>query len=98
LRRCVRHNWHATPASDTVTLDAVSVAPPGFLVATPAFRFTMPATDNILDVSGRGGGRAAAYGYAAMLSPLSPGAHTLVLVHQYVGYAATRITYQLTVS
>jgi hypothetical protein len=87
--------------TETVTLDGVRLGPPGYVVATGAFRFTMPERDNWLNVVGHTSGRAAAYGLAALLRPLSPGVHTVVHVEPPLantrGSTATT-TYQITVS
>jgi hypothetical protein len=49
-----------------------------FRIQSPDFEFTMPETDNILGVTGKGTtGRATSDGYWLMLEPLSPGKHTI---------------------
>jgi hypothetical protein len=80
LRRCAKRLWSRYPGAETATLDGVPLRPPGYLVATAAFHFTMPERNNWLQVRGHTSGRAAAYGLASILRPLSPGVHTLVQV------------------
>ncbi|MEA2266272.1 MAG: hypothetical protein QOE27_1855 [Solirubrobacteraceae bacterium] len=98
LRRCARAGWRSARARHAVTLDGVALRPPGFVVATPAFSFTMPGNDNYLNVPGITGGRAAAFGYADMLRPLRPGRHTLVRVTRYAGGPPKRTTWYLVVA
>jgi hypothetical protein len=97
LRRCARARWHAFAARHTVILDGVTLKPPGYVLATPGFVFAMPAADNYLSVPGATAGRAATYGYADMLRPLSPGLHTLVRISRYARSAPTRTTWLLAV-
>lgn len=80
LRRCAKELWVRYPGAETATLDGVRLRPPGYVVATAAFHFTMPERNNWLHVRGHTSGRAAVYGLASILRPLSPGVHTLVLV------------------
>jgi hypothetical protein len=80
LRRCAKGLWASYPGTETVTLDGVRLRPPGHVVATAAFHFTMPERNNWLQVRGHTSGRAAVYGLASILRPLSPGVHTLVQV------------------
>ena len=80
LRQCAKGLWARYPGAETVTLDGVRLRPPGYVVATAAFHFTMPERNNWLHVRGHTSGRAAVYGLAAILRPLSPGVHTLVQV------------------
>jgi hypothetical protein len=80
LRRCAKGLWARYPGAETMTLDGVPLRPPGYVVATAAFHFTMPERNNWLQVRGHTSGRAAVYGLASILRPLSPGVHTLVQV------------------
>ncbi len=97
LRRCARREWQAASPRHAVLLDGQPLARPGFVVATPAFAFTMPAQDNYLSVPGATAGRAAAFGFADMLRPLSPGVHTLVRITAFAGSAPVRTTWLLAV-
>jgi hypothetical protein len=97
LRRCARNEWRAAGARHAVLLDGRALSRPGFVVATPVFTFRMPARGNYLGVTGATGGRAAAFGYADMLRPLSRGVHALVRVTQFAGSAPRRTTWLLAV-
>jgi hypothetical protein len=78
LIRCARNRWRRDPWSETLTLDGVNLQPTGYVGGTPAFSCKMPAHDNYAGAAGRTHGRAAVYGIASLLRPLSPGTHTLV--------------------
>jgi hypothetical protein len=100
LRRCAKALWRKYPGSERLTLDGVRLLPSGYVVATDAFHFKMPARNNWLNVPGRTRGRAAAYGLASILRPLSPGVHTLVHVEPPFAHIPGRTsttTYQITV-
>ena len=94
LLRCARSFG---TVSSSLSLDGERIAPSGFVVATAVFRFTMPPRNNYLQVPGATHGRAAAYGQALMLRPLTKGSHTLVRVASYPGGPTLRSTYDLTV-
>lgn len=89
LRACAKRDWwkmhrHFGGAS-TMTLDGQAI-PDGYIVGSGVFRFTMPARDNMLHVRGHRHGRAAAYGVALLLKPLSRGRHTLRMRQHWHGY------------
>lgn len=48
-----------------------------FRFASPKYKFTMPAQDNLLGLDGVTSGRSNANGYFLMLEPLSAGTHTV---------------------
>lgn len=100
LRRCAKGLWVRYPGVETVTLDGVRLRPPGYVVATAAFHFTMPERNNWLHVRGHTSGSAAVYGLASILRPLSPGAHTLVQVvppFAHTSGSTETIRYRITV-
>jgi hypothetical protein len=80
-----------------LTLDGKRLTPAAHSVATPAFRFSMPAQGNVLKVPGQTGGYAAARGDATMLRPLPAGRHTLVQVEQFSDGSTIETTWQLKV-
>jgi hypothetical protein len=98
LIHCARREWRTEHGGLSLTLDGATITPPGYLVATSVFRFTIPARNNLLGLPGRSGGRGAFYGVASILPPLSPGTHTLVwlasMTHPTVFF---KIVYKLTV-
>jgi hypothetical protein len=98
LRRCARRQWQRHYGGLTVSLDGAALRPAGYIIATDSFPFTQPARGNLTHTPGRTHGRAAVYGSASILSPLSPGPHTLV---ERLAYSHTsvveRVTYHLTV-
>ena len=98
LQRCAKRYWDHHTGGLNVILDGTAVQPAGYVGGTPAFSFKMPRHHNHLNLPGRTGGRAAVYGAASILRPLSAGTHTLVL---QFGYAHSSInqqnTYHLTV-
>jgi hypothetical protein len=101
LRRCVRAWWARHRGQETVTLDGKPLIPPGYLVATSVFSFKIPARNNwMYHVRGRTRGRAAAYGYASIMRPLTPGVHTIVQVEApfaHTSESPLTITYRLRV-
>jgi len=99
LKRCPKASWKRRPGQESVTLDGVAFQPAGYLVATEVFAFQVPARNNILAVSGRTHGRAAVFGAATILRPVSPGTHTFVQVETYAHTSFYRkLTFQITVS
>ena len=70
LVRCARS---FAPVKSSLAFDGQVLSPSGFVVSTGAFSFTMPATHNFLEISGKTGGRAAVYGQGLMVGPLTPG-------------------------
>lgn len=55
LVRCARS---FAPVKSSLAFDGHVLSPSGFVVSTGVFPFTMPATHNLLEVSGKTGGRA----------------------------------------
>jgi hypothetical protein len=97
LRRCAREFWSYVADPDPrLVLDGAPL-PNGFVVHSPAFRFTLPSRDNLFGRPGVRSGRAAIAGRPVMLRPLPPGHHTLIqgvhyrITHNYV------VVFQLTV-
>ncbi len=80
-----------------LTVDGRVLHPSAYAVATPVFGFTMPAVGNILKVSGRTSGFAAAIGEATMLRPLSRGRHTIVQLERFSSGSAVQTTWRITV-
>jgi hypothetical protein len=98
LTRCARRLWQKHGGRLGLKLDGADITPPGYLVATSVFHFTMPAHNNYLGLPGRTGGRGAYYGGASILRPLSPGTHTLVVLESLTHPAAVyKVIYRLTV-
>jgi hypothetical protein len=95
LLRCARSFG---PGASSLAFDGQVLSPSGVVVGTAVFGFSMPAKHNWLEVPGKTGGRAAAYGQGLILGPLTPGVHTLVRVYQYPGALSRVLTYRLTVS
>jgi hypothetical protein len=78
-----------------VTVDGTPVtASP---VATPVFRFSIPARGSILRTVGPTRGYGAAHADVVMLRPLPPGPHTIVQVAHYASGQSAQTTWQLTV-
>lgn len=98
LERCAKRHWQRYSGGLKLTIDGRALKPAGYIIETGAFPFTQPARDNLTNTPGRTRGRAAVYGAASILTPLSRGTHVLVLL---VGYDRTsiseRVTYHLTV-
>jgi hypothetical protein len=98
LQRCAKRQWQQHSGGLSVTVDGKALRPAGYIIATGAFSFTQPARGNLAHTLGPTHGRAAAYGSASILGPLSPGFHTLV---ERLAYAHTSVvetvTYYLTV-
>jgi hypothetical protein len=94
LVRCARS--FRRPAA-ILRLDRTKLSPPGFIVATPAFPFAMPASHNVLGVTGRTHGRAAVVALALLLRPLAAGKHTLVREDRFPGEPTYQTTFHLTV-
>jgi hypothetical protein len=94
LQRCVAKFKFA---GAQVTLDGRALSPSGYTVATPVFRFTMPARSNFLKVTGRTHGYSAARSYVLMLRPLTPGTHTIVQVVHFTKTIETQATWELVV-
>ena len=66
------------PITVVVTIDGQAVpALRDYRVASPPFRFTTPAHDNVLGLEGVTSGKSATDGYWIMLSALRPGTHTV---------------------
>jgi hypothetical protein len=102
LRACARAQFKAALgrgllAPDVTTLDDVSLKPPAYDVASPAFSFTMPAKDNFVAVPGKEHGRSAVFGSIAILRPLARGKHTLIVPFDLVNPTRPTGTYELTV-
>ncbi len=102
LRACARTFWinglgNGLAAPDHTGLDGVTLIPPGFIVASPAFSFSMPEKDNFLQVSGHAHGRSAVYGEVAILRPLPAGTHRLVVPFDLLNPTQPTGTYKLTV-
>ena len=95
LVRCARS---FAPVKSSLALDGQVLSPSGSVVSTGAFSFTMPATGNFLEIPGKTGGRAAAYGQGLMLGPLTSGTHSIVRVSQYRKSPIRAVTFQLKVS
>jgi hypothetical protein len=95
LVRCAR-SFQRPNAS--LLLDGNKLSPPGFIVSTPAFPFTMPASHNALGVAGRTHGRAAVVALALLLRPLAVGKHTLVRKDRFPGESTYQTTLHLTVT
>jgi hypothetical protein len=102
LRACARRFWIKTLgngllAPDHLGIDGVTLSPPGFVVASPAFTFTMPTSDNFLQVSGHTHGRSAVYGEVAILRPLPAGTHTVIAPFDLLTPSQPTGTYRLTI-
>jgi hypothetical protein len=102
LQACARRFWIKTLgngllAPDHLEVDGVTLTPPGFVVASPAFAFTMPRSDNFLQVSGHTHGRSAVYGEVAILRPLAAGTHTVIVPFDLLNPSQPTGTYRLTV-
>lgn len=80
-----------------LTLDGTTLKPSGYTIATPVFRFVMPANNNVLRVPGQTRGFSAVRGDAAMLAPLAAGTHTLVQREQFSGGSVVETTWKLKV-
>ncbi len=101
LERCAGREWRAAGGYATLTLDGTKLRPPGYVRATTAFRFRMPARHNLLRIPGKTSGRTAAVGMSAIIPPLSPGRHTLTISSGFRNARPSRfptITYILTTS
>lgn len=98
LQRCAKRQWRRHSGGLSVIVDGQALRPAGYIIATSAFTFRQPARGNLTHTPGRTQGRAAAYGSASILGPLSPGIHTLV---ERLAYSHTSVvevvTYHLTV-
>jgi hypothetical protein len=98
LTRCAKTQWQQHQGRDSLTLDGVKLQPAGYVTRTRPFAFRMPTNNNILELPGRTRGRAAVYGEASILPPLTTDTHMLV---QRAGYAHTTtswtVTWRLTV-
>jgi hypothetical protein len=98
LMRCASRRWRRNEGGLTVTLDGVTLEPSGYVGATRAFGFTMPAQNNFLHLTGQSRGRMAVFGAASILRPLRPGMHTLVQAFSYAHTSIyVKVTYRLTV-
>ncbi len=80
-----------------VSVDGVALSPSAFPVATPVFRFVIPARGNLLRTTGRRRGLGAVHSEALMLRPLPPGPHTIVQVEHFASGQSAQTTWQLTV-
>jgi hypothetical protein len=94
LKRCLQR---FQLAGTRLTLDGAVLTPSAYPVATPVFRFTIPATNNVLHVAGQTHGYSAAKADASMLRPLSAGRHTLVQREQFSDGSAVETTWKLKV-
>jgi hypothetical protein len=98
LKRCARRLWRAHWGGEELTLDGTAIEPAGYVGGTGVFQFRMPILNNVLGVNGLTGGRAAEYGAASILRPLSPGTHTLGLIDSFIRPTAVyKAVYTLTV-
>jgi len=80
-----------------VSVDGTPVTASGFEVATPVFKFGIPARGNVLRATGRTRGLGAAHADTLMLRPLTPGAHTIVQVEHFASGKSAQTIWQLTV-
>lgn len=82
-----------------VTLDGVAINhPERYLFASPDYRFTIPATDNVLGVTNATTGSSTSDGYWLLLRPLSKGKHTLHWEAAIPSFSFTQdVTYNLRV-
>jgi len=98
LKRCVRTWWRKRHGGLNLSLDGAPIRPAGYVGGTNVYSFTMPAQNNFLGAPGVTSGRAAVYGSASILRPLTPGNHLLVVVdtfkHPYLLFTSV---YKLTV-
>jgi hypothetical protein len=95
---CARTQRSERLPLELLSVDGVALDPPAFGVASPVFSFTMPRTDNFLQVAGQTHGRSAVFGAAAILRPLKLGHHTLVASFDVLNASRPAGTYELTVS
>lgn len=98
LTRCAHRDWKRYFHLARITVDGVATHPIGYDVRTAAFAFTMPASDNYLETNGHSHGRAAVEANAVMLTPLTAGAHTIVVHGSYFDGPTYTTTYRLTVA
>jgi hypothetical protein len=90
LLDCARAlNLKKAPTAPTVTLDGRSV--PITAVETSAFEIVLPA-NNIFSAPAGTQGRSAAHGWVALLNPLTPGTHTIVISGDNITENTTTIT------
>ena len=98
LRTCTRQFWRKHQGGESLTVDGTAVNPPGWIIPSNVFAFTMPAQNNDLQLPGRTSGRAAYFGAASLLRPLTAGGHTLVWGESYTHPTKVyRVVFQLTV-
>jgi len=79
-----------------VSVDEQPISP-CYLVATPVFRFKIPAKGNVLRAKGRTRGFGAAHADVVIVRPLTPGPHTLVQVEHFASGKSAKTTWNLTV-
>ena len=80
-----------------VSVDGSPVTPSFYQVATPVFRFSVPARGGILKTTGHTRGYGAVHSDALMLRPLAPGPHTIVQVEHFASGKSAQTTWQVTV-
>lgn len=98
LRRCARRVYTHAFRGYTLIVDGEPLHPSARHTATGAFRFRMPARENMLALPGRTHGRAAVVADAALLTPLDAGRHTLRVIERYAGGFTRRVTYRVRVA
>jgi hypothetical protein len=97
LIRCARDSWRELgDQAPRLVIDGAPI-PNGFVVHTRAFRFKMPARNNVFRLPGVRGGRAASAGRIAIIKPLAPGRHTLIEGVKYRDFHNQVIVYNLDV-
>jgi hypothetical protein len=98
LERCAHRGYRRLSKSSALTVDGVALGV-GLPVATGAMRLGLPAHGNPLFAAhGHRHVRAALFGRAAMLAPLTPGAHTITQRSSYHRFGTFIATYHLTVA
>src|SRR3954451_15170536 len=81
---------------EDVSVDGQPISP-CYSVATPVFRFSVPAKGNVVRAKGHTRGYGAAHADAVVLRPLTPGTHTIVQVEHFASGKFAQTTWQLTV-
>lgn len=80
-----------------VSVDGRLLTPSAYTIATPVFRFTIPARGNVLRAAGHTSGYGAVHSEALLLRPLSRGPHTIVQIEHFASGSSAQTTWQLTV-